>query len=324
MAQVSSEVAPGLHRVVMPVGDRLNSCYAFVGSSRILLFDTATAGDINGYVAPYLSSIGRDIGDVHLAVISHGDIDHFGGAAQLHEMSPATLIACHHGDHHLMLDPLRVFNIRYNELNSDGLAETAEFAQWCQANARPAPVDLMLAGGEQIVLEQDWAVQVLHVPGHSRGHLAIWDPRSRALVVSDAVLGDGVPLANGAPAFPPTYRYVADYLATIQVLTALNADLLLTAHYPTMAADQAAAFLKLSDDYTGRVNDAVMDFIEATIQPSTVEQVVHGTAARLGPWPMVSTAAALGQPIIGHLEWLTARRWLVLDSTGEIRRWSKS
>lgn len=322
--EASSAVAPGVHRIMMPVGNRLNSCYAFLGARRILLFDTGTNLDIGSYVEPYLSSIGRDISQVHLAVISHGDVDHFGGAAQLGETAPGALIACHRADHHLVRDPQRVFDIRYNELHADGLAETADFARWCRRAARPAPVDLLLAGGEHVVLDQDWPVQILHVPGHSRGHLAVWDPRSRALTVSDAVLGDGVNLSDGTPAFPPTYRYVADYLATIEQLAALDVDQLLTAHYPTMTGDEGAAFFKLSTNYVQRVNAAILNLLRSVKEPSTLEQIVRGVAAELGPWPPEKVSAALGQPVIGHLEDLTAHHRLSLDSSAEIRRWSKT
>ena len=107
--ETSREVAPGIHRIVMPVGERINSCYAFVGARRVLLFDTALDGDISRYVAPYLESIGRRVQDVAVAVISHGDVDHFGGNAELAALVPQALIACHQGDLELVADPDFVF-----------------------------------------------------------------------------------------------------------------------------------------------------------------------------------------------------------------------
>ena len=37
----------------------------------------------------------------------------------------------------------------------------------------------------------DWRVEVLHLPGHTLGHIGLWDPRSRAAIVIDAVLERG-------------------------------------------------------------------------------------------------------------------------------------
>ena len=43
-----------------------------------------------------------------------------------------------------------------------------------------APVDVGLTGGETLRLGPDWRVEVLALPGHTPGHLGLWDPRSEA------------------------------------------------------------------------------------------------------------------------------------------------
>ena len=320
--ETSREVLPGVHRIVMPLGDRINSVYAFVGERRILLFDTALDGDISGSVAPYLISIGRDITDVSLAVISHGDVDHFGGNAELHELAPGALIACHRGDLELVSDPEFVFETRYDELSGEGLPDSPEFGRWCVEHARSSPVDLVLAGGEDVVLEDGWAVRVLHVPGHSTGHLAISDLRSGGVVVSDAVLGDSVNLADGSPAFPPTYRFAADYVGTIDLLTSLSPSAVFTAHYPAMDAGAGREFLELSRAFADRCDQVVLEHVSEAAAPISVREVVLGVAGRLGPWPVDTVAAALGQPVVGHLEWLTDRGLLHVETRQDIRRWS--
>ena len=194
-------------------------------------------------------------------------------------------------------------------------------ADWCRENARSAPVDLVLTGGEEIGLGDGWFVRVLHVPGHSTGHLAIVDPRSGALVISDGVLGDSVNLADGSPAFPPTYRWAKDYLDTVDACAALAPSYLLTAHYPTMDAEQGARFLSTSREWARHTDQVVLDFVAAAGSPPSVRDVVLGVADRLGPWPMSAAASALGQPVVGHLEWLTDRGELAVEHDGGIRRW---
>ena len=75
--------------------------------------------------------------------------------------------------------------------------------------------------------------------------------------MSDAVLSDAVRTADGEAAFPPTYRHVAPYRATIGALARLDPAWLLTAHYPTMAGDEGRDFLDCSAQYTDRLEDAV-------------------------------------------------------------------
>ena len=49
----------------------------------------------------------------------------------------------------------------------------------------------------------DWRVEVLHLPGHTLGHIGVWDPRSRAAIVIDAVLERGIYSNDGALLIPP-------------------------------------------------------------------------------------------------------------------------
>lgn len=319
--ETSSEVTPGVHRIVMPLGARINSCYAFVGTRRILLFDTALDGDISRWVAPYLGSIGRDITEVSLAINSHGDVDHYGGNAELAELAPHALIGCHRSDLAMVNDPQLTFDTRYNELRAEGVPDSPEFGQWCLEHARAAPVDIALGGGEELRLDEDWSVRVLHVPGHSAGHLAIHDPRSGAVVLSDAVLGTHVPLADGSPAFPPTYRWAVDYIDTIAALTQMGPTAVMTAHYPTMGAEAGTTFLQASREFAELCDRLVFEHVAGAADPLTTREVIFGVAGKLGPWPIESVAAQWGQPILGHLEWLAERGKLIVTTEG-IRRWS--
>src|ERR1700682_4835888 len=139
--------------------------------------------------------------------------------------------------------------------------------------------------------------------GPPYGPLAIFDPRSRALVVADAVLGDMVPHADGRPAFPPTYRYVESYLATISRCEALRPGVLLTAHYPPMPSDAARDFLARSRMFVEEVDEVVLDELDRAGAPGlTLHELLARANPRLGSWPSEGTEVALAFPVVGHLE----------------------
>ena len=102
-----------------------------------------------------------------------------------------------------------------------------------------APVDVGLTGGETLRLGPDWRVEVLALPGHTPGHLGLWDPRSGAAIIIDAALADGVYDRAGNRLIPPRYYSAAGYEATIRRLRALDPALLLTAHYDVMEREAA-------------------------------------------------------------------------------------
>ena len=163
----------------------------------------------------------------------------------------------------------------------------------------PAPVDTVIES-EQTVDLGDRRVEIWHVPGHSHGHLAIHDPQHRTLAISDAILGSSVPLADKTPSFPPTYRHVNAYLATIQRVREHQPKVLLTAHYGDFKNDDVVSFLNESELFVHRLDDAVKTALGP--EPQTLEQIVRRVNPLIATWPTEGTETALAFPVAGHLE----------------------
>jgi glyoxylase-like metal-dependent hydrolase (beta-lactamase superfamily II) len=161
----------------------------------------------------------------------------------------------------------------------------------------------------------DRAVRLLHVPGHTRGHLAVHDPENGTIALSDAVLGAAVPLADGRPAFPPTYRYVADYLGTVDRLGALAPERIVTAHYGTFTGPDVASFLGASRSFVERMEELVLTDLRQH-GPSTLAALLARINPLAGDWPVEGTEGALAFPVVGHLEDLEARG-LVEEEAGQ-------
>ena len=132
-------------------------------------------------------------------------------------------------------------------------------------------------------LSESWQVEVLALPGHTPGHLALWDERSGAAIIIDAALADGVYDRAGHRLIPPRYYTAAGYEATIRRLCALDPSLLLTAHYPVMEREAARAFLDRSLAFVHAVGDAV----RAGLSAGTTElwPLTQAVDAAVGPFP---------------------------------------
>jgi glyoxylase-like metal-dependent hydrolase (beta-lactamase superfamily II) len=286
------------------LGTRVSSLYVFAGREHTLLFDVGVDGTAQKDLVPYLSRMSLDPQHIRWAVISHADVDHFGGLTSLRELNPNAICVAHRLDAELISDYATYETRRAREFRRPwGLDESAEGLAWTRSVTREGPVDLTATGGERLSLGDGWELEILHVPGHTYGHLAIYDPRSRALVVADAVLGDMVPHADGRPAFPPTYRYVDSYLASISRCEALRPAVLLTAHYPTMPSDAAGEFLARSRMFVERVDEVVLDELDAAgARGLSLQELLVRANPRLGSWPSQGTEVALAFPVVGHLE----------------------
>jgi glyoxylase-like metal-dependent hydrolase (beta-lactamase superfamily II) len=302
------EVAPGIHRIDAPLGARVVSLVLFVGEEHSLLVDVGVDETPRKELRDYLETTGLDAQRIRWAVVTHPDVDHFGGIVSLHELVPGVISIAHRLDAPLIGEYATFEDRRGNGFRSPwGLEESAEGLAWMRSVTRERTVEMTVVGGERIDLGAGWELEILHLPGHSHGHLGVYDPRSRTLAISDAVLGDAVRQRDGKPAFPPTYRFVDSYLGTIGRCEAINPKLLLTGHYPMMDAAGAAEFFAVSRAFVERVDEVVFGEIEAAGDRGvSLDELLHRANPKLGDWPMEGTEVALAFPVVGHLERMLA------------------
>lgn len=303
----TTEVAPGVLRIDTPLGERFASIYALVGDDAVALYDTGVDGTLPLWVVPALRDAGVDPARVTTVVISHADVDHFGGISDAREAFPLARIVAGSGDIPLIEDFETYLRGRADSFVDDfGWHEDPAVLAWCREVTREAHVDAAATDGEEIPLGSGRTAVIRAVPGHTVGHLAIEAPWAGALLVADAVLGSSVDLAGGTPAFPPTYRYVDDYLSTVERIEALAPRLLLTAHYPTFADGEATAFLQRSREFVDRLDTLVRVELDRAPAGLTLAELLEVLGPVAGDWPAEGTAGALAFPVVGHLERLVA------------------
>ena len=318
------EIRPGLHRVEAPLGERFVALYLLIGDDAALLVDTGVRDSITGTLLPYLDEAGIPREKLRWAINTHCDYDHTGGNGALKAAIPSVQILAHDLDAELVENVDRLIDVRYGEFReTDGFDDPPETTAYLRGVSDLVAVDRRLAGGEEFDLGGR-SVRVLHVPGHSPGHVAVHDPANRALMIGDATLGTTVLTADGRPAFPPTYRDVEPYVQSLRAFRALDADLLLTAHYPVYEGDGVAGFLDESEAYTEHVDAVLSRLLEASDSPATTLELVRTAGAELGPWPADALDYAVF-PVTGNLERLEERGLVEshTDASGRRRwRWS--
>lgn len=293
-------IADKVHAIEMPLGERVSRVYLFIGSRGAVLYDTGCAGDIPAYVVPYLTEIGFAPERVVAVVVSHCDIDHFGGLGDSARAFPAAVRIAHRSDAPLM-DVEVYLDKRAREFRALGLDEPDEVLAWSRASSSGGSPTQVIDGDAEYDLG-DRRLEILHVPGHSRGHLAIWDAEQGIVAISDAALGAYVPFADGAPSFPPTYRYPAEYVQSAQRLQSLPFTSLETAHYPTSGLDSGRSLLERSVDFAQAAEAAVLDVLAQADGPIDLPELVSRVGDLIATWPREGRDPALAQPIMGHLE----------------------
>ena len=292
------ELYPNVYRIESLYGGRNLFQYLFVGDN-IVLVDTGTAYTPDQTIFPFLDKLKIKPQQLTLSVTTHADLDHQGGNDAIKKLSPKTMLSCGEADRELVEDPNKLFALRYNFLKEE---HDVGFDPVPSPEAgEPRHMDLCFAGGEKIHLADDWYLEVLHVPGHSRGHLALYDPQNRALFSGDAVHGRGCPKATGEMALPVTYYHIDAYLSTIRYFEHLPVEVLHSGHWPTMHGEEIQDFCAESRRTVELADRAILQVLKKNPAGLTMKELIDAVASAMGDWPKETWIFAMFA-IKGHMD----------------------
>ncbi|QFU81208.1 MBL fold metallo-hydrolase [Natronorubrum aibiense] len=165
----------------------------------LVLIDVGPAGAVDG-IRTHLRSLGYDLEDIWLVVVTHHDGDHAGGLSDLLEAVDA-VVATHREEAPFVTgerDPIKSDGDRYS----------------------PVAVDLELADGVRIPTLAG-PMEVVATPGHTPGHCSLYFSEGNLLLAGDALVANGdEPLAGPKPEFTPDMDRAlesVDDLATLEI-----------------------------------------------------------------------------------------------------------
>jgi glyoxylase-like metal-dependent hydrolase (beta-lactamase superfamily II) len=277
------EVAPGIHRIESILGPRPFSQY-LIRDERTLLVDTGVRETPAEVILPFFERSGVDPNELDLVVISHADVDHFGGNEAIRAACPRALLCAHAGDVPWIEDRERILRERYGWYTQFGIGYPPDTFAWLAgAMGADVPVDVRLQGDEEIRLGRELAVRVLHLPGHSAGHIGLWEPRSRTAIVQDAVMARGLLDTAGNVIHPPPVPHVAAYERSARLLKELRPARLLTAHYDVIEESEVDVFLDDTIEFCAAARAAVGRGIAANPE-ITLADLLALADRELGPF----------------------------------------
>ncbi len=233
------EVTPGIFHLSLPIPNTaLNhvNTYLVQGEGEYLLIDTGWGTpQALDYLKDQLAEIGVRFEDISQIVVTHIHPDHYGLAGRLKQRSQAKF-ALHHLEKDLIVS-------RY--IDMDKLLH--QLTQWLHINGVPAnelsqlraasvemtkfvtPImpDITLHGGETITIGS-FNFQVLWTPGHSPGHISLYEPERKVLVSGDHILPTITPNIGLHPQSSPDP--LDDYLNSLESMKQLEVSWVLPGH----------------------------------------------------------------------------------------------
>ncbi len=148
-------------------------------------------------------------------------------------------------------------------------------------------VDAALTGGMTLTIEGG-ELHAVDTPGHSPGHVALYEPVSRTLIAGDLVSGNGT-----VGIFPPHGKMV-EYLDSLERARQLHPDVVIPGHGPTISQppDIFAQYIAHRLMREGEIYAVVAR------EPTTIEAMIP----ELYPIVLPHFRRAAAATILAHLE----------------------
>ena len=263
-----------IHPLVSPWG-RFGLYSFFIDAPEPAIVDTGITSSPAEGMVPELEKLGRSIEEVRWILLTHGHIDHLGGAHALWELTGRRAkVVIHEADAHLLRSRRAhvdaYVDVRQQYLDRpDAVEEQTRMADGAISGEMEPSV--LLRGGETLSLGGGVTVSAHHIPGHTAGSVAYVVDGQTDVFVGDAVQIHGA--ANGFPGYedPSAYRASLRYL-----LEEVRPRHLYLGHpYRTaggvpygveLDSDQARHALQESLEIEARIDDAAGRSLRAGLQ----------------------------------------------------------
>lgn len=236
---MTSELIEGLHKIRVPLqGSPLGwvNSYVLRADDGFLLVDCGwDTPDALAALRQGLDEIGVALEDLRTLVVTHNHPDHYGLAGRLVQLVGCGLVmhhldAVHIESRYANIEALEAEMERWLRVHGIPSTELRTFVKASEAildRVNIAKADVEVAGGERIAAGKlEW--EVVWTPGHSVGHICLYERNRKAFLSGDHILNPITP-AIGLHA-QSMGNPLSDYLASLAELRKYDVELVLPAH----------------------------------------------------------------------------------------------
>jgi hydroxyacylglutathione hydrolase len=210
------EIVPGVHLI-----EGISAHCYLIDGPELTLIDTGMPHKTKKILRYITDTLHKNPADLKTILLTHCDIDHIGNARELRTITGAT-IAAHPLDADIIAGkkprqtPRRTMSILFKVLGV--------FLQ-----VKPFLVDEIIGDDDTIA-----GLRVLHLPGHTPGSIALYDPKRKVLFIGDT-LGCKEGIVQGPPT-SVTWDMRQVYIS-IEKLRPLDFSVMLSGHGEPVISD---------------------------------------------------------------------------------------
>lgn len=315
-----SEVFPGIQWFQLPITMEQSNLafinvYLVEGDKGYLLVDSGWNTE-ESFIAlkKGMAKIGADVKDISQIVVTHVHPDHYGMAGRIKKLSGAT-ISMHHIERDFIrpryIDMEQLLHLTDRMLVANGVPQ-AEMVRMRDATVGleqyivPTMPDRILHEGE-IITTGKFNFRVIWTPGHSSGHICLYEPDKKILFSGDHILPKITPNISVHP--QSIENPLGRYLKSLQDMRQLDVALTLPGH------DKPFTNLRLRIDEIIHHHEVRNQEILAAIGPhhrtayAIAKEIPWGDNGRFRDLPDFHKRMAVFETL-SHLEMMTAENLL--------------
>lgn len=310
------EIAENIFQMRIPIPDNplgnINAYLIRTEEGSILVDTGWNTDDAFNSLRTQMKTYGVNFSDLKYIFITHIHPDHYGLVGRLEQFTDAKLII-HKDDKALLAS-------RY--IHTDELVD--DMTDWLRINGVPdeeqtyfsraslsilgyidvALPDIVVNGGEKIKVGS-FDFEIIWTPGHSPGHICLYEENMGILIAGDHVLEKISP--NISMNSQTVNNPLVDYLSSLNKLKNLKVDLVLPGH-GRVFNNFSKRIDELLIHHENRLIEMLKNFRK---EPLTAYQIAKNTTWFL-PWeklPLFSKRVAVTETL-AHLELLVSRGYL--------------
>jgi glyoxylase-like metal-dependent hydrolase (beta-lactamase superfamily II) len=192
------KLAPSLHRI----GNDIVAAYLVEENGQLTLIDAGVSGQWSDLKSE-LKSMGRSVSDIRGLILTHGDTDHVGFAERLRR-DHGVPVYVHEADAPRARGAVRKPSSSGGPIKIGPLLRFLWYAGR-KGGLRTSGVKELQTVTDGVTLDLPGSPQIIHVPGHTPGSIAVHVPAVDAVFVGDALTtGDVTTGARGPRPAPFT------------------------------------------------------------------------------------------------------------------------
>jgi glyoxylase-like metal-dependent hydrolase (beta-lactamase superfamily II) len=238
-------LAPGLHRI----GSDFVNCYLVEDQAGITIVDAGLPGHWRELEAE-LNRLDHSLDDVRGIVLTHGDTDHIGFAERFRQRGGGA-VHVHELDAARARGEIRKPNAGWRPIKVRALVGFLWYGAR-HGGLRIRPVAEVVTFTDDATLDLPGSPQIIHMPGHTPGSVAVHVPTVDAVFVGDAMTTRNVLTGEIGPRTAPFTLDPGEATASLAKLEALQATWVLPGHGPPWHGGVAHAIQEFRRVIAGR------------------------------------------------------------------------